>query len=122
MDDIKKMQQGTLKVSEDVILTIVNLAVNETDGIEGLVPLTDNMGGVIFKKKELKNIKIKNLADSIEIEIMVIAKYGCKVSSVGEKLQERIKNDVQSMTGIRVSKVSVVFTDIAFDKAEEKTE
>ena len=53
---------------------------------------------------------------------MVIAKYGCKVSSVGEKLQERIKNDIQSMTGIRVSKVSVVFTDIAFDKAEEKTE
>jgi len=122
MDDIKKMQQGTLKVSEDVIVTIVNLAVNETEGIKALAPVTDNMSGVIFKKKELKNIKIKNLSDSIEIEIMVIAKYGCKVSSTGEKLQERIKNDIQSMTGIRVSKVSVVFTDIAFDEAEEKTE
>ena len=122
MDDIKKMQQGTLKVSEDVIITIVNLAVNETEGIEGLVPANDNIGGSVFKKKESKNIRIKNLSDSVEIEIMVIAKYGYNVSSVGEKIQERIKNDVQSMTGIRVSKVSVIFTDIAFDNPEEKSE
>lgn len=122
MDDIKKMQQGTLKVSEDVILTIVNLAVNETEGIEGLIPANDNISKAVFKKKEPQNIKIKNLSDSVEIEIMVIAKYGYKISSIGEKLQERIKNDVQSMTGIRVSKVSVVFTDIAFENAEEKSE
>ena len=122
MDDIKKMQQGTLKVSEDVILTIVNLAVDETEGIEGLVPANDNIGGAVFKKKETKNIRIKNLSDSVEIEIMVIAKFGYNVSSVGEKIQERIKNDVQSMTGIRVSKVSVIFTDIAFENSEEKSE
>ncbi len=122
MDDIKKMQQGTLKVSEDVILTIVNLAVDETEGIEGLVPANDNIGGAVFKKKETKNIRIKNLSDSVEIEIMVIAKFGYNVSSVGEKIQERIKNDVQSMTGIRVSKVSVIFTDIAFENPEEKSE
>ncbi len=122
MDDIKKMQQGTLKVSEDVILTIVNLAVDETEGIESLVPANDNIGGAVFKKKETKNIRIKNLSDSVEIEIMVIAKFGYNVSSVGEKIQERIKNDVQSMTGIRVSKVSVIFTDIAFENSEEKSE
>lgn len=122
MDDIKKMQQGTLKVSEDVILTIVNLAVKETEGIEGLALVNDNMSKTVFKKKDFKNIRIRNLSDSIEIEIMVVAKYGCKVSSVGEKIQERIKNDVQSMTGIRVSKVSVVFDDIVFDSSEKETE
>lgn len=122
MDDLKNIQQGTLKVSEEVIHTIVSLAVEETEGIDSLAPLTNNMSGVLFKKKELKNIKIKTIADSVEIEVFVIAKYGFKISSVGEKLQERIKNDVQSMTGIRVSRVSVKFTDIAFEESEEAKE
>lgn len=117
MDDFKKQQQGTLKVSDEVISTIVKLAVKETEGVSGLAVQNVDIPKLLMKQENrTAAIKVKSVGDAVVIDIAVIAKIGCKVTTLGEKIQERVKNDVQSMTGIMVSRVNVKIAGIAVDE------
>ncbi|MBE6838063.1 MAG: Asp23/Gls24 family envelope stress response protein [Ruminococcus sp.] len=120
MDGIKKTQQGTLKVSEDVIETIIRLAVKDTEGVASLQAPAVDIKKMIFSKYEKSDaIKVKLAGDSVQIDVSVAAKYGYKISALGESLQERIKNDVQSMTGVMVSRINVTVANLVFETAEE---
>lgn len=121
MDGIKKTQQGTLKVSEDVIETIIRLAVKETEGVEKLqTPSVDFKKMILGKSGKSSAVNVRLAGDSVEIDVSIAAKYGYKISALGESLQERIKNDVQSMTGITVSRINIMVSNLVFDTAESK--
>lgn len=108
-------QKGSLKVSEDVIATITRIAAQEIDGVESLAPV-----GITLKKMFIRPdngaVTIKLAGDVVEITLGIVSRHGCRVTSVAESVQEAVKSDVQSMTGITVSKVNVIITGIAFDK------
>lgn len=120
MDDLRKQQQGTLKVSDEVISKIVKLAVSETEGVAGLPTQSVDFSKFLMNKKTENAIKVRLVKDVVEIDIAIIAKLGYKVSVLGEKIQERVKNDVQSMTGIMVSKVNVRIAGVAFEDGKDE--
>ena len=43
-------------------------------------------------------------------------KNGCRLTGVAEQVQQKIKENVQSMTGVIVSKVHVIAADIMFEE------
>jgi len=53
--------------------------------------------------------------DSVEIALGVTVDSTCKVKSVAEKIQQKIKDEVQNMTGIIVTRVNVNIDGIIFD-------
>ena len=107
-------QKGSLKVSEDVISTIARIAAQEIEGVDCLAP-----AGVTLRKLFIKSpndaVSIHLAGDVVEITLGIIAKHGCRVTAIAEAVQESVKSDVQSMTGITVSKVNVIISGIAFD-------
>ncbi len=108
-----KENTGSLRISEDVVITIAAAAINEIKGVEGLnIP-----GGIIpefFSKK--KPITVKIVGDVVHINADIILRHGCNAVAVSEKVQEAVKADVQAMTGITVSRVNVVVSGVSFDK------
>ena len=50
-----------------------------------------------------------------QIVIQVILKDGTNIPSVSEKIQESVKESVQNMTGIPVTKVNIVVAGIEFE-------
>ncbi len=108
---------GAISVSGDVIASIAGLAAAEVEGI------TPPRGGQ-FRKGEAAKRNVETIIDGGEVRIFIKAAliYGYKVAQVAQELQERIKANVERMTGLNVNSVDVELVRVLFpeDGAQEE--
>lgn len=99
---------GSLKISEDVLATIAGNATREIKGVAGLSlrPTSDSFS-LFHKKNTEKAIKLEIKDGEAAIDIFVSLYSGVKIPDTSELIQARVKETVQNMTGITVSKVNV---------------
>ena len=107
---------GQVKISNVVIATIAGLAAIEVEGVETTSTFTDKL---------LKNngVKIQIEEDEVILDVMIIIDYGISIPDIAFKVQENVKNTVETMTGLKVSQVNIHVQGINFKKEKvEKTE
>ena len=114
---VKLEDTGTLHIAEDVVVSIAALAAVE---VEGVAALTSAQGTADIKKAYSRGVKISTDAQTVSIDISLLARYGFPIMSVAEKVQERVKSSVETMTGICPGAVNVHVLGIAFDKEGKK--
>lgn len=98
---------GNLKISESVIVTIVKQALEEIDGVASLALVPIGRKDYILKAKKPKPILIENVGETIRITVGLIVQHGSVIRRVAEEVQNRLKEEVQNMTGIAVYRVNV---------------
>jgi uncharacterized alkaline shock family protein YloU len=105
---------GSLRISRNVIATVAGIAAQEIEGVHGLAPYTANLTGWVIKKQTARPIAITLNDDVAIIDIHVVLKSGYTIPEVAEQIQVAVKDAVQSMTGIAVSKVNINIAGIDF--------
>lgn len=99
---------GSLKISRDVIATIAGCAATEIEGVAALAPFTSGLTtGWVFKTRSSLPVAVTLNDDVACIDINLSLKYGAKIPEVSAKVQSAIKDTVQNMTGVAVTKVNV---------------
>lgn len=106
---------GNLKISRDVLATIARYATMEIEGVASLASFTTNIRGWLLKKQSAKPIAIDLSDDVAVIDIHVNIKAGVNIPQTAEKIQSAVKEAVQNMTGIAVSRVNINIAGIVFD-------
>lgn len=108
------VMKGSLQISTDVISKIAKLATLEVEGIYSVSGnILSGKGFALVRKMPMqKPISVELNDDVAEISVNVVVKYGCKIPQLSEKVQENVKNAVQNMTCITVSKVNVIVTGV----------
>ena len=106
---------GNLKISRDVLATIARYATMEIEGVASLASFTTNIRGWLLKKQSAKPITIDLNDDIAAIDIHVNIKAGVNIPQTAEKIQSAVKEAVQNMTGIAVSRVNINMAGIVFD-------
>jgi len=106
---------GQVKISNDVVATIASLAALEVEGIETNTTLTDKL---------LKNngVKIQIEEEDVNLDVMVTIEYGISIPDIAFKVQENVKNTVETMTGLKVSQVNIHIQGISFKKEKAEKE
>ncbi len=119
MSNVENRQPtGSLKISKEVIASIAGTASKEINGVADLATFTTNIKGWLMKKQSPKPIII-NLSDDVAtIDIHVVLKNGAKIPETSEKIQNAVKEAVQNMTGITVSRVNICVAGIEFEERE----
>ena len=119
MEREKRETIGNLRISQEVVATIANFATKEIDGVASMAycPAAVNLKKFLTKSQTAKSINIEMNDDVAVIDVYVNLKYGAKIPVVSENIQKSVKNAVQNMTGIVVSRVNVFFAGITFDEA-----
>ncbi len=110
MGDVKRKTLSSLKISEDVIITVARLAALDVKGVAGLA-------GEINKMSKLRNnapIVVSMIEDVAAIDVKIKVKSGIKVTPVAQEVQTAVKDSVQSMTGVAVARVNVIVCGIVF--------
>jgi uncharacterized alkaline shock family protein YloU len=115
---------GSLKISEEVLSTIAGLAAKEITGVSELMPCTNpDIRGLFRSKKDAaKSIRIDIKDGEAEIDVFVGLFLGVKIPDVASQVQDRVKDAVQTMTGITVTKVNVHVTGITIDHSQSTDE
>ena len=98
-------QKGKITYNSDIVSGIVVLSLQETEGIE-LVP------------SKSKGIKVCFEKEGVFVDISVIAHYGYSVPELAYRIQQTIKQMVESMTKYKIVKVDVHVQGVVFPEAK----
>ncbi len=107
---VTQMQEnGSVLISEDVILTIVTHAVEEVEGVVGLnVKPGSDIIEMIGKKNWGKGLKITiGEEDELTVDCNITVAYGQSVVSVAKAVQDAVTNSLESMAGVKIAAVNV---------------
>lgn len=108
---------GTVQIADDVIAVIVGIAATE---VEGIAALGDNITNELMNKVGIKNIskgvKVNIVENKIDVEVSLTVGYGYNIPATCAKVQEKIKNTIENMTGLKVTGVNVRITGVDMQK------
>ncbi|MFW6237813.1 MAG: Asp23/Gls24 family envelope stress response protein [Bacillota bacterium] len=121
---------GTIKIANEVIEIIAKLAASEVDGVAGM------SGSVVGGIAEMLKGKNKNLSKGVEVEageerasvnLSVIVEYGTSIPDIAWKIQKKVKQAIENMTGLEVEEINVKvqgvqFKDEIIEEEEEEEE
>lgn len=109
-----------IKISDDVVATIAGIAASEVKGVAnmsgGLVSGISEMLG-----KKTKGVKVQVGEKETTIDISLSVEYGARIPDVAWEVQNKVKTQVESMTGLKVVSVNVIVQGIVnFPKDAKK--
>ena len=112
-------ENGNINISDDVVSTIASLAASEVKGIVGMSgSISGGFAELLGKKNLAKGVKITINENDVILDLAVIVEYGVKIPDVAWELQEKVKTEVESMTGLNVSAVNVTVDGVNVPKQE----
>lgn len=117
---------GNIKISVEVVSTIAGIAASEIHGVSCMY--TSFVDGVAqrlgAKKNNTKGVRVDMSSTNVSIDLYIVVDYGVKIPELAWEIQENVKNSVESMTGLKVTKVNIHIEGINFDtdKPEETEE
>ena len=110
--------QGSVRISEDVIASIAAIAASETEGVGNLYSgIGTNVAQFLGKKSLAKGVKVVFHGDLVEVEVSLLAQYGYNICEVSKNVQSAVRSSIQSMTGMRTSAVNINVGGVSFETA-----
>ena len=109
------MENKSISISNDVLATIITVAANEVEGVCGVTNTVSNGVSQLFKKKNALNginIEVNEETQEVQVEVLISVKFGYELKPVAEKVQEKIKNAFESMTGLNPTSIVVNVANI----------
>ncbi len=120
MDNKLTRSSASLKISNDVLIKIAEVAATEIRGVASSNDRLEVMDkGVQIPAKIISPVKAVYKNEAVQITVSIIVLQGFKANEVALAVQKSVKSAVQNMAGVPVSKVNVKIVDI---KMNNKTE
>ena len=112
--DVQNTIGGSLQISTDVLVKIARLAALEVGGVaEVTTGNSQNVRGLLGRTGLSKPVLVEMEDGVATVTVHLSAAYGQKIMPLCEKVQENVKQTIQNMTGITVSRVNVVAAGLA---------
>ena len=111
-------EYGYINIDDAVIATVAGLSAMESYGIVGMASknATDGFFELVKLDNLSKGVKINAEREEISIDLHVILEYGIRISVVAENIIEKVKFNVENLTGLKVNKVNVYVQGIRVEK------
>ncbi len=100
---------GDITYTDEVLAQIVGLSTMECYGVVGMAKknATEGFWELIKGESLSRGVKIANREDALTIELFIIVEYGTKISVIASNIIQRVKYNMENLTGLRVATVTV---------------
>jgi len=114
-------EQGSIRISEDVVASIAALAAMDVEGVSSLSSgLGADIAELLGKKNLTRGVKIQFSDDAVTIDIFIIVKFGAIVVDVAKQVQKAVADAIEAMTALKISAIHIHVTGIGFEKDKPK--
>lgn len=111
---------GDIQIADEVIAIIAGLAATEVEGVAKMYGnITNELVSKIGIKNLSKGVKVAVTPDDVKVDLSLEVRYGYSVMDVSKMVQEKVKQAIETMTGLEVSMVRVRIAGVAIDKSEK---
>lgn len=109
------LQGGTLQISTEVIAKIARCAALEIDGVAEVSCGSQNkkLRNLLETSSIQTPVTVEMRDGTANITLHLMVRFGARIPAIAEKVQENVKNAVQNMTNVTVSRVNLVIAGLA---------
>ena len=117
-----KTTNGQIQIADEVIGVIAVTAALEVEGVTEGAGSGKGIVEFFGKRNQTKCVKVLNEGSEVMLDIEIIVNFGTKVQVAAEEVQKKVKNAVETMTGISVPVVNVAVAGIVKEKTVKAEE
>lgn len=116
------LQGGTLQISTEVIAKIARCAALEIDGVSEVSCGSQNkkLRSLLETSSIQQPVVVEMRDGTANITLHLMVRFGTRIQTVAEKVQENVKNAVQNMTNVTVSRVNLVIAGLSDASAAQQ--
>ena len=109
----EKDQIGEVQIADEVVAIIAGLAATEVEGVDSLAGnMSNELVGKLGMKNPAKGVKVEVTEEHVSVNMSLNLKYGYSIPKVCEKVQDKVKNAIETMTGLMVLDVNIKIAGI----------
>lgn len=117
---LQKENFGQIQIADGVIAVIAATAAMEVSGVLNASSASGNAFVEFFgKKSQTKGVKVAAEDGDVALDVDIVVIFGTKVQEAAAEVQVKVKNAVETMTGLCVTAVNVSVSAIAKEKPEK---
>ena len=110
---------GEVKIADEVVAIIAALAATEVEGVASMAGnITNEVIGRLGIRNLSKGVKVDVLEGVVTVTLALNIKYNYSIVAVTGKVQEKVKNAVENMTGLEVADVNIKVAGVEMDKQD----
>lgn len=95
--------KGEIKIADEVVAIIAALAATEVEGVASMAGnITNELIGKLGMKNLSKGVKVDVLEGIVTVSLALNLKYNYSIVEVSARVQEKVKNAIENMTGLEV--------------------
>ena len=114
-------EYGSVRIADDVVAVIAELAAKEIEGIIGMSGgFADSITEMLGKKSPSKGVKVEVGEKETAIDLYIIVEYGVRIPDVAWQAQESVKKAVETMTGLNVVEVNIHIQGVNLEKEDRE--
>ena len=114
---------GTVRIADDVVATIIAYTAME---VEGVADLQGSAGQGILRKagvsRPAMGVKVDMQDGNVKADLSITMDYGYNIPATCSKIQTRVKQAVESMTGLVAEDINVRIAGIRMPQEETSIE
>ena len=111
--------KGEVKIADEVVAIIAALAATEVEGVASMAGnITNELISRLGMKNLSKGVKVDVLEGGVTVSLTLNLKYNYSVVEVSGKVQEKVKNAIENMTGLEVADVNIKVAGVEMENQE----
>ena len=114
--DMENDEFGQIQISSNVVASIAELAALEVDGVASTIGSVANEIAGKFGMRNLgKGIRATIEGNEVVIDMNINMMYGYNIMNTCSMIQDKVKQSVESMTGLDCVKVNVCIAEVTVE-------
>ena len=110
-------ETGTVIISDQVLCAIAGLAAME---VEGIASMKGDLLASQITRSAMNNlskcVRVVVVDDVVSVQLVLNIKYGYSLPEITRKVQEKVKDALENMTGMKVAAVNISISDVKIEK------
>ena len=108
---------GEVQIADEVVAVISGLAATEVEGVAKMSGnITNEIVSMLGMKTLSKGVKVHVKDEDVDVRLSLLLDYGVSIPDTCSEVQERVKNAIETMTGLHVTDVNVRIAGIMMEE------
>lgn len=116
-------ETGSIEIASEVVEVIAGIAASQVDGVFSMRgSLANSLNELFGRKNHGKGVKLIRDGEDLRAEVYVFLNYGVAVPKTALEIQEKVKQQLLFMTGLKLSAVDVYVQGVIPEKQPAKVD